>query len=105
MNSVLTQSQMRMELIARIFAETGVKDLGKKLFELVCKYQQKEKIIKIRGKYVPMNPYEWRDRVNVSVSVGLGTGSKEQQLILLNSVLQRQMEALQMQQNVHGPSC
>jgi hypothetical protein len=103
MNSVLTQSQMRMELIARIFAETGVKDLGKKLFELVCKYQQKEKIIKIRGKYVPMNPYEWRDRVNVSVSVGLGTGSKEQQLILLNSVLQRQMEALQMQQNVHGP--
>ena len=39
MNQVLTQSQMRMELIARIFAETGVKDLALKIFELVCKYQ------------------------------------------------------------------
>ena len=103
MNQVLTQSQMRMELIARIFAETGMKDLGKKLFELVCKYQQKEKMIKIRGKFIAMKPYEWRDRVNISVSVGLGTGSKEQQLILLNSILQRQMQALELQKNVHGP--
>lgn len=94
---------MRMELIARIFAETGIKDLGKKLFELTCKYQQKEKIIRIRGKFIPMRPFEWRDRVNISVSVGLGTGSKEQQLILLNSILQRQMEAINMQQNVYGP--
>ena len=102
-NQALTQSQMRMELIARIFAETGIKDLGKKLFELVCKYQQKEKIIRIRGKFIPMRPFEWRDRVNISVTVGLGTGSKEQQLILLNSILQRQMEALNLQQNVYGP--
>jgi hypothetical protein len=102
-NQALTQSQMRMELIARIFAETGIKDLGKKLFELVCKYQQKEKMIRIRGKFIPMRPFEWRDRVNISVTVGLGTGSKEQQLILLNSILQRQMEALNLQQNVYGP--
>ncbi len=91
MNQVLTQSQMRMELIARIFAETGVKDLALKMFELVCKYQQKEKIVRIRGKYIPMRPYEWKDRVNVTIHVGLGTGSKEQQLILLNAILERQM--------------
>tara|TARA_S200000501_G_scaffold325616_1_gene323577 strand:+ start:1 stop:897 length:897 start_codon:yes stop_codon:yes gene_type:complete len=103
MNQVLTQSQMRMELIARIFAETGVRDLALKMFELVCKYQQKEKIIRIRGKYVPMRPYEWKDRVNVTVQVGLGSGSKEQQLILVNAILQRQMEAIQLQQNVYGP--
>ena len=103
MNQVLTQSQMRMELIARIFAETGVKDLALKMFELVCKYQQKEKIVRIRGKYIPMRPYEWKDRINVTVQVGLGSGSKEQQLILTNAILQRQMEAIQLQQNVYGP--
>jgi hypothetical protein len=103
MNQVLTQSQMRMELIARIFAETGVKDLALKIFELVCKYQQKEKIVRIRGKYIPMRPYEWKDRVNVTVQVGLGSGSKEQQLILVNAILQRQMEAINLQQNVYGP--
>ena len=102
-NQILTQSQMRMELIARIFAETGIKDLALKIFELVCKYQNKEKIVRIRGKYIPMRPYEWKDRVNVSVTVGLGTGSKEQQLILLHSVLQKQMEAINLQQNVYGP--
>jgi len=103
MNQVLTQSQMRMELIARIFAETGVKDLALKMFELVCKYQQKEKIVRIRGKYIPMRPYEWKDRVNVTIHVGLGTGSKEQQLILLNAILERQMQAINLQQNVFGP--
>ena len=103
MNQVLTQSQMRMELIARIFAETGVKDLAVKMFELICKYQQKEKIVRIRGKYIPMRPYEWKDRVNVTIHVGLGTGSKEQQLILLNAILERQMQAINLQQNVYGP--
>ncbi len=103
MNQVLTQSQMRMELIARIFAETGVKDLALKMFELVCKYQQKEKIVRIRGKYIPMRPYEWKDRVNVTIHVGLGTGSKEQQLILINAILERQMQAINLQQNVYGP--
>jgi len=103
MNQVLTQSQMRMELIARTFAETGVKDLGIKIFELLCKYQQKEKLVRIRGEFVPMAPYEWRNRVNLSVKVGLGTGSKEQQLILLNGILQRQLQAIQLQQNVYGP--
>jgi hypothetical protein len=102
-NQILTQSQMRMELIARIFAETGIKDLGYKMFELVCKYQQKEKILKIRGKFIPMRPFEWRDKVNVTVSVGLGTGSKEQQLILLTSILERQLQAINLQQNVYGP--
>jgi len=103
MNQVLTQSQMRMELIARIFAETGVKDLALKIFELICKYQQKEKIVRIRGKYIPMRPYEWKDRVNVTIHVGLGTGSKEQQLILINAILERQMQAINLQQNVFGP--
>ena len=102
-NQILTQSQMRMELIARIFAETGVKDLALKMFELTCKYQNKEKIVRIRGKYIPMRPYEWKDRVNITVSVGLGTGSKEQQLILMNAILERQMSAINLQQNVHGP--
>ena len=102
-NQILTQSQMRMELVARVFAETGVKDLAKKIFELVCKYQQKEKIVRIRGKFIPMRPYEWRDRMNITVAVGLGTGSKEQQLILLNSILERQLQAINLQQNVFGP--
>ena len=71
-------------LIARVFAETGVKDLFKKMFELVVKYQDKERIVKIRNNFVPMNPMEWKDRCNVTIHVGLGTGSRDQQLQILN---------------------
>ena len=55
------------------------------IFELMVKYQDKEKVIMIHNKYVPVKPTEWRDRFNVSVVVGLGTGSKEQQIIMLNN--------------------
>ena len=102
-NTILSQSQMRIELIARIFAETGVKDLFKKIFELVVKYQDKERIIKIRNNFVPMNPMEWRDRCNVSIQVGLGTGSRDQQLGILNQILRQQIDVIKLQGSPHGP--
>jgi hypothetical protein len=96
-NALMSQTQMRSELIARIFAETGVKDLFKKIFELMVKYQDKERIVMINNQYVPVKPTEWKDRFNISIVVGLGTGSKEQQLIVLNSILERQLQAFQLQ--------
>ena len=88
---------MRSELIARIFAETGVKDLFKKIFELMVKYQDKERVVMLNNIYVPVRPTEWKNRFNISIVVGLGTGSKEQQLVILNSILERQIQAFQIQ--------
>jgi hypothetical protein len=102
-NTILSQSQMRIELIARIFAETGVKELFKKMFELVVKYQDKERIIKIRNNFIPMNPMEWRDRCNVTIQVGLGTGSRDQQLSILNQILRQQIEGIKLQGSPAGP--
>jgi len=96
-NALMQQTQMRSELIARVFAETGVKDLFKKIFELMVKYQDKEKIIMMSNQYIPVRPTEWKDRFNISIVVGLGTGSKEQQTIMLNSILERQLQAFQIQ--------
>jgi len=96
-NTLMTQTQMRSELIARIFAETGVKDLFRKIFELMVKYQDKEKIVMLNNQYIPVKPTEWKDRFNISIVVGLGTGSKEQQTVMLNSILERQIQAFQLQ--------
>ena len=96
-NSVMTQTQMRMELIARVFAETGVKDLFKRIFELTVKYQDKERIVQLNNQFIPVNPTEWRNRYNISITVGLGSGSKDQQLIILNSILEKQLQAFQLQ--------
>ena len=102
-NTILSQAQMRVELIARIFAETGVKDMFLKMFELVVKHQDKERIIKIRNNFVPFRPMEWRNRCNISISVGLGTGSRDQQLAILNNILQTQLKGLELQGSAVGP--
>ena len=96
-NALMTQTQMRSELIARIFAETGVKDLFRKIFELMVKYQDKERIVMLNNTFVPVKPTEWKDKFNISIVVGLGTGSKEQQILLLNNILERQLQAFQLQ--------
>ena len=102
-NTLMTQTQMRMELIARIFAETGVKDLFRRIFELSVKYQDKERIVRLNNQYVPVRPTEWKDRYNISIAVGLGSGSKEQQLVILNQILERQLQAFNLQGNREYP--
>ena len=84
----------KIELVARIFADTGVSSLMKGILHLLCKYQDKERIIKINNKFVPMNPREWDTQYNVTVNVGLGTGSKTEQLGVMQMVLDKQEQML-----------
>ena len=102
-NTLMSQSQMRMELIARVFAETGVKDLFRRIFELTVKYQNKERIVELNNKFVPVSPTEWKNRYNISINVGLGAGSKDQQIVMLNNILQKQLQAFQLQGNKEYP--
>jgi hypothetical protein len=84
----------KIELISRIFADTGVSSLMKGILQLVCKYQNKERIIKIHNKFVPMDPREWNTEYNVTVNVGLGTGSKSEQLGVMQMILDKQEQML-----------
>jgi hypothetical protein len=85
-NVMMSASTQRIELYARNFSE-GIKRMFQGILTLVCKYQDKERIIKLRNKFVPMNPREWIDRYNATVQVGLGTGSQDQRLEVLGRVL------------------
>jgi hypothetical protein len=96
-NTLMTQTQMRMELIARIFAETGVKELFEKIFELTVKYQEVERLVQLNNVFIPVRPTEWKDKYNINIVVGLGSGSKEQQLVILNSILEKQLQAFNLQ--------
>lgn len=90
----------KLELVARIFAETGVKSLFKGILQLLCKYQDKPTVMRLRGKYVPVDPREWSNQYDVDISVGLGTGSKGEQMTMLQMVLAKQEAILQQ----FGPS-
>jgi hypothetical protein len=92
--AMTSAAQGKLELIARIFADTGVSSLFKGILALVCKYQQKERIIKVNNKYVPMNPREWINEFNLTVNVGLGTGTKQEQLAVMQMILDKQEQII-----------
>ena len=84
----------RIEMIARIFADTGVKDLFAGIFHLILKYQDKPRVIRLRGKYVSIDPREWKNNYDVTVNVGLGTGSQDQKMAMAAMVMQKQEQIL-----------
>ena len=92
---IMSAAQQRLELVARTFAETGVKDLFLLIHRLVRQNVTKPDIVRIRNKWVEIDPREWKNRKDLSISVGLGAGNKDQQLMHLNAILQLQREALQ----------
>ena len=93
-SAMTSASQGKLELIARIFADTGVSTLFKGIMQLVCKYQDKERVIKINNSFVPMNPREWNTEYNLTVNVGLGTGGKQEQLATMQMILAKQEEVI-----------
>jgi len=93
-SAMTSASQGKLELIARIFADTGVSSLFKGILALICKYQNKERIIKVHNNFVPMNPREWSTQYNLTVNVGLGTGGKQEQLATMQMILQKQEEVI-----------
>ena len=88
---IMSAAQQRLEMIARVFAETGVKELFHIVHSVVLKHAKKEEIIKLRNKWVPIDPREWVKRTDMTISVGLGNGNKDQMLAHLQMILQAQM--------------
>lgn len=88
-------SKMKVETVARIFAETGLKTLFMHIHELVLKYQQKAEVVRLRGRWVRVDPREWRQRYDMTINVGLGISTREQSMMYLDGIWQKQMEMVQ----------
>jgi hypothetical protein len=84
----------KIELIARIFAETGIKSMFKGILQLTLKYMDKPRTIRLAGKYIEVDPREWDNQYDISINVGLGTGDQRQQMALLQMVMAKQEEII-----------
>jgi len=93
--ATMSASQERLEMIARIFAETGIRRLFRGLLKEVIKHQDKKRVIRLRNQWVEIDPRYWDAEMDVVVNVGLGTGSQEQKLQTLMAISQQQKEILQ----------
>jgi hypothetical protein len=84
----------KIELMARIFAETGVKSLFKGILHLLCKYQDKPRLVRMRGQFVEFDPRTWANQYDVAINVGLGSGNRQEQMAMLNMVLAKQEQLI-----------
>lgn len=82
-NQLMTAAEQQIDLIARMFAETGVKRLFQLLHDYSIRYQDQEEMFQLRGQFVKVNPASWRERYDLSVQVGIGNMNKDQQLMHL----------------------
>lgn len=94
-NQIVTAAQKKLLLIARIFAETGVRDLMLGIHRDLRRGPLKRIAVKLRGRWVPVNPRTWSDRADMTVSVGLGTGNRDRQYAHLSELLALQKEGIQ----------
>ena len=85
----LSSSQDRIEMIARLFAD-GLKQCFQGLLKLVVRHQDKAKVIRLRGKFVPVDPRGWDSSMDMVVNIALGRGSDEQKMMFLNQLAQKQ---------------
>jgi hypothetical protein len=92
----------RIELMLRLMAEGGVVELFRIILGLVIRHQDTARAIKLRGKWVNMDPRSWNADMVATVNVGLGTGDKNTNLVHLNMIKQTQ-ESILLKLGPHNP--
>lgn len=92
MNIITNKADMRLDLIARHFAE-GFADMFKMMLKLVSQHQDKEIEERIAGNWLKIDPREWRNQFDLTINVGLGVGNKDQQAAHLSNLMMVQQNA------------
>lgn len=94
--ATVSAAQQHLELIARIFAETGMRALFKGILKLVVENQDRPRVVRLRNQWVPIDPRSWDAEMDVEIDVALGGGTDEQKIAVLTSIAQKQEQVLQM---------
>jgi hypothetical protein len=92
--TIMSAAQKKILLIARIFAETGVKNLFVSMHRDLRNGPLKEIGVKLRNEWIAVNPRMWKHRTDMVVNVGLGTGDRDIQFERLAFLLAQQKEGM-----------
>ena len=102
-NLLANAGKERVELIARVFAETGVRQAFRRILELVSKHENQSQILKLNGQFVPINPQNWRSDWDMTIEVGIGTGTREAQIAQIGALMQVSQQIVAQQGGLNGP--
>ena len=92
--AAIVAAQAQVEMLARIFCEQTLKPMFQGILELVAHPSSKERLVRLRGTYVPVKPASWDAGMDVSVNVALGSMNTERKIGLLKQVVEDQSNIL-----------
>jgi len=87
-SKIMDAAQARIEQFARVFSETGLKDLFRKLLKLYASSPMKERTIRLRGEWVTFDASKWNTNMDVEIEVGLGVGQANDRIRQLQMILE-----------------
>ena len=89
--AILTENANdRIEMLARVFAETCLRPVFAAIAKLATQYQSRKKQIRIYNKFEEVDPSTWSEHSDMTINVGLGTGTARQTTANMAELLQRQ---------------
>ncbi|CAB4172613.1 hypothetical protein UFOVP1470_3 [uncultured Caudovirales phage] len=90
----MSAAMQRVELIARIIAETLVKPIFQGILKVLTDGDMQKMAFRLREEFVEYDPNEWRDQYDMTINVGLGTGDVQQKAAQLMMIAQLQEKGL-----------
>jgi hypothetical protein len=94
-DAIISGAQERIELIARLMAETLLKPLFKGLLREITNSPNQERTVQLRGKWAKVNPSTFDANMRISVNPTMGKGSDISRLMALQEVKQTQLMILE----------
>lgn len=93
---ITENANARVDIIARAFAEQGLAPLMRGIHGLCRRHATKDETVKLRGKWVTIDPRGWKTRQDLTVSVGLGTSDQQMRMAGAQMLLEKQMAFAQL---------
>lgn len=93
--NITQRADLRVKLIARTFAETGVKALFRLIQKILMNYQDQAMTFQLNGSWVDVDPRVWKNQYTMKADVGLGTGDRGRRVAQLMQLLGIQQQGME----------
>jgi hypothetical protein len=103
-DAIISGAQERIELIARVLAETGFKDLFQGLYNEICENPDQQRSLKVHGSWVNFDTSTFDASMSVEVNATLGKGTDMARMVALTQIKQEQQNIMQ-QFGLANPVC
>jgi hypothetical protein len=101
--ALMSNAQKRLRMIARIFAETGVKEMFLGVHALIREHPEAKKVARLRGRWVQIDPSSWAERNDMVIEVGIGSGGAQHELQMGQMAAGIVEKLIQAQGGANGP--